>query len=46
MMKNPQPEIETLDELAKWWAMPKGVLQTHIAWCYNGFANVADHIDN
>jgi len=31
MMKNPRPEIKTLDDLAEWCAMPKGVQQNHIA---------------
>jgi hypothetical protein len=26
MMKNPQPEIMTLDDLAEWCAVPKGEL--------------------
>jgi hypothetical protein len=33
MMKSPQPEMKTLDNLAEWCAMPKGALQNHIAWC-------------
>ena len=46
MMKNPQPEIKTLDDLAEWCAMPKGELQNHIAWCFKRFANFTDYVDH
>jgi len=46
MMKNPQPEIKTLDDLAKWCAMPKGELQNHIAWCSKGCADFTDYVDH
>ena len=46
IMTNPQPEIRTLDDLAKWCAMPKGELQNHIAWCFKRFANFTDYIDH
>ena len=46
MMKNPQPEIKTLDDLAEWCAMPKGELQNHIAWCFKRFADFTDYIDH
>jgi hypothetical protein len=42
MMKNPEPEIKTLDDLAEWCAMPKGELQNHIAWCFKRFADFTD----
>ena len=46
MMKNPQPEIKTLDDLAEWCAMPKGELQNHIAWCFKRFADFTDYVDH
>jgi len=46
MMKNPQPEIKTLDDLAEWCAMPKGELQNHIAWCFKSFDDYTDHVDH
>jgi len=45
-MEHPQPEIKTLDDLAKWCAMPKGELQNHIAWCFKRFANFKDYVDH
>jgi len=42
MMKNLQPEIKTLDDLAEWCAMPKEELQNHIAWCFKRFADFTD----
>jgi len=45
MMKYPQPEITTLDDLAEWCAMPKGELQNHIAWCFKRFADFADYVN-
>jgi len=38
MMENPRREIKTLDDLAEWFAMPKGELQNPIAWCFKRFA--------
>jgi hypothetical protein len=46
MMKNPQPEIKTLDDLAESCAKPKGELQNHIAWCFKRFANFTDYVDH
>jgi len=46
MMKNPQPEIKTLEDLAKWCAMPKGELQNHIAWCFKRFADFTYNVDH
>jgi len=46
MMKSPQPEIMTLDDLAEWCAMPKGELQNHIAWCFKGFADFTDYVNH
>jgi len=45
MMKNPQPEIKTLDDLAEWCAMPTGELQNHIACCFKRFADFTDYVD-
>jgi len=45
MMKNPRPEIKTLDDLAEWCAMPKGEIQNHIAWCFKRFANFTVYVD-
>ena len=42
MMKNPWPEIKTLDDLAELCAMPKGELQNHIAWCFKRVADFTD----
>jgi len=46
MMKTPQPEIKTLDDLAEWCAMPKGKLQNHIAWCVKRFADFTENINH
>jgi len=46
MMKNLQPEIKTLDDLAEWCAMPEGELQNHIAWCFKRFADFTDYVDH
>jgi len=46
MMKNAQPEIETLDDMAEWCAMPKGELQNHMAWCFKRFADFTDYVDH
>jgi len=46
MMKNPRPDIKTLDDLAEWCAMPKGELQNHIARCLKRFASFIDYIDH
>jgi hypothetical protein len=45
MKKNPQQEIKTIDDLAKWCAMRKGELQNHIGWCIKRFADFTDHVD-
>jgi len=44
MMKNPRPDIKTLDDLAEWCAMPKGELQNHIAWCFKRFVDFTDYV--
>jgi len=46
MLKNPRPEIETLDDQAEWCAMPKEELQNNIAWCLKRFANFTDYVDH
>jgi len=46
LMKTQRPEIKTVDDLAEWCAMPKGVLQNHIAWCFKRFAYFTDYIDH
>jgi len=46
MMKNPEPEIKTLADLAEWCGMPKGELQNHIAWCFKGIADFTDYVDH
>jgi len=46
IMKNLQPDIMTLDDLAKWCGMPKGKLQNHIAWCFRKFADFTDYVDH
>jgi hypothetical protein len=46
MMRNPQSEITTLDDLAECCAMPKGELQNHIAWCFKRFADFTDYVDH
>jgi hypothetical protein len=46
MMNNPRPEIKTLDDLAEWCAMPKWVLQNHIAWCFKRFEEFIDYVDH
>ena len=45
MMKIPQPEIKTLDDLSEWCGMPKGELQNHIAWGFKRFADFTDNVD-
>jgi len=45
MMRNLQPEIKTLGDLAGWCAMPKGKLQNHVAWCFKRFANFTNYVD-
>jgi len=44
-MKTLQPGIMTLDDLAKWCAMPKGKLQNYIAWCFKWFTDVTNNVD-
>jgi hypothetical protein len=34
MMKNKQPEMMTVDDLAEQCAIPEGELQNHISWCF------------
>jgi len=46
MFNTPQPDIKTLDDLAKWSAMPKAELLNHIAWCFNRFVNFTDYVDH
>jgi len=46
MMRNPRPELKTLDDLAAWCAMPKWELQNHIVWCFKRFADFTDYIDH
>jgi len=46
VMKNPRPEIKTLDDLVELCAMPKGELQNHIAWCLKRFANFTNYVDH
>jgi len=46
IMKNPGPEIKTLDDLAEWCAKPKEELHNHIAWWFKRFADFTDFVDN
>jgi len=46
MMKNPGPEVKTLDNLAVWCAMPTGELQNQIAWGFKRFADFTDYVDH
>jgi hypothetical protein len=46
IMKNPRPDIKTLDDLDEWCAMPNGELQNHIAWCFKRFVNFIDYFDH
>jgi len=46
MMQNPQPEIKTVDSLAKWCAIPQGELQNYIPWYFKRFADFADYINH
>jgi len=46
ILKNPRPEIMTLDDLAEWCAMSKGELQNNIAWCFKRFADFTDYVDH
>jgi len=46
MSNNSRPEIKTLDDLAKWCAMPKWELQNHIDWCLKRFADFTDYINH
>jgi hypothetical protein len=45
-MTNPLPEIKTLDDFAKWCAMPEVELQNHITSCFKRFADLTDYIDH
>jgi hypothetical protein len=44
IMKTLQPDIKTLDNLAKWCAKSKGELQKYIAWYFKRFADFTDYI--
>jgi len=46
MLNNQQPDIMTLDDLAKWCAMPTGELQNHIAWCLKTLDNFTDYVNH
>jgi len=46
MMKNPQPEIKTHDDLAEWCAKPKRELQNQFGRCFKRFANFTDYINH
>jgi hypothetical protein len=46
MMRNPWPDIKTLDDLAEWCAMPNGELQNHIPWCFQRFADFTDYVNH
>jgi len=46
MMKNPQPDIKTLDDSAERCAMPKEELQHHIAWRFKKFADFTQYINH
>jgi hypothetical protein len=46
MMKNPRPEIKTLDDWAEWFAIPKGTLPNHIPWCFKRFADFTDYVNH
>ena len=45
MMKYPQPEFKTLDDLAEWYTMTWCELQNYIAWFFERFADFIDYID-
>jgi hypothetical protein len=45
MIRNLQPEIKTLDDLAECCAMPKGEPQNGIAWCFTRFTNFRDYVE-
>jgi len=45
-MKNPRLEIQILDDLAKWCAMPTGESQNHIALCFKRFADFPDYVNH
>jgi hypothetical protein len=42
IMTNPQPEIKTFDNLAKWFSFQNWELQNHLAWCFTRFADLTD----
>jgi hypothetical protein len=44
MMNKPWPEIKTVDDMAKWCAIPKGELRNQIAWCFNRFADFTEYV--
>jgi len=46
IMKTTRPKIMTLDDLAKWCAMPEGELPNHIAWCFKEFAHLTDYFNH
>jgi hypothetical protein len=46
LMKYPQTEIKTHDDLAESCAMPKGQVQNHIGWCFKGFTHFKDYVNH
>jgi hypothetical protein len=46
MMKHLPLEINSLDDLAEWCAMPKVELQNHIAWSFKTFADFTDYFNH
>jgi hypothetical protein len=46
MIKNPPPDIKTLDDLAGWCPMPKEELHNHIALCFEIFAEFTDYVNH
>jgi len=46
MMGNPWPAIKTIDDLAKWCAMPTRELQKHLTWCFRLFPNITDYVNH
>jgi hypothetical protein len=45
-MKNPRPEIMTLDDLAQCCAIPKWELQNPIGWGFRRYADFTDYVDH
>jgi len=46
MMKNPRPEIKTLDDFAVWYAMPKGEIQNYIVWYFKRFTDCREKVNH